>query len=611
MNADWQAKESNTDIQEELNIPAASAGARTTMAVILWVLALAILALTGFAGWRLWLAWQTGYELYWQQLTLVVPIVFFLAIAYTAVCLFGTVFIRFRPFIRQLVAGTDRARQAAIAGDDALAPLAAQQPEPLASSEMPIGPSQFGPFTRPKRRRTSLIAGQIFVVLFSCAFVTMFVAIAQFLPDLPGPPTFLFGGPTFVIMIGMFALVGLSSLAGLIVEMWRRVRRGGHKAVSQFVADDWGLRQAPSTRGGVDAQPIAWHEIRAFYKAEDRLQLNGRLITEGAVQSTTYTVDAGERHFSWAIWKDSTAMQRADSERLCRLIVTRSRQPLRDVSNVTTKQGLLLMHIILPLLTASTGQRFAYQIDQQRGVDGARSIGLRRPRSIVISCITMIALAFLLFAAVPICQEIRSSQYVALRQQIDTEQPYYSIDFRNFDALWPSHPATDTSGSYTFATDGYHMTGAPDGGSMEAVLPETYGDVTVELTAGLAGPTLVGDIGLVLRESGDGKDKVVFSTSATGGWSLARYQEATSGASQRMLLLGNEHSDAVRAGLGAYNAMAVIMRGGDYYLFVHETLVGIYHDDGGHSPRAGHMGLWLGNSHADGWFYYFGIYPAS
>lgn len=223
----------------------------------------------------------------------------------------------------------------------------------------------------------------------------------------------------------------------------------------------------------------------------------------------------------------------------------------------------------------------------------------------------MIALAFLLFAAVPICQEIRSSQYVALRQQIDTEQPYYSIDFRNFDALWPSHPATDTSGSYTFATDGYHMTGAPDGGSMEAVLPETYGDVTVELTAGLAGPTLVGDIGLVLRESGDGKDKVVFSTSATGGWSLARYQEATSGASQRMLLLGNEHSDAVRAGLGAYNAMAVIMRGGDYYLFVHETLVGIYHDDGGHSPRAGHMGLWLGNSHADGWFYYFGIYPAS
>jgi hypothetical protein len=47
-----------------------------------WALGLAVVGVAAYTGWQLWLAWQTGYEPYWQHVGLAGPMLVFLALAY-------------------------------------------------------------------------------------------------------------------------------------------------------------------------------------------------------------------------------------------------------------------------------------------------------------------------------------------------------------------------------------------------------------------------------------------------------------------------------------------------------------------------------------------------
>jgi hypothetical protein len=77
--------------------------------VLGWALGLAVIGVTAYSSWQIWLAWQTGYEPYWQQAWTAVPVVFFLAIAYLMSSLMGRSLLGLRAFIRRFRAQHERA----------------------------------------------------------------------------------------------------------------------------------------------------------------------------------------------------------------------------------------------------------------------------------------------------------------------------------------------------------------------------------------------------------------------------------------------------------------------------------------------------------------------
>lgn len=582
------------------------------LSALTWALGLAAVGAATYASWQLWLAWQTGYEPYWQHVGITTPVLFFLAVAYVMSEMMGRFLLGLRGFNRRFRSQNERLRQAAISSDGRLAPTAEEQPEPLPLSELPLGPITFGPFEKVHRKAAhQSLAAHIAFVLIAGGTIVLFIVLDATLPGITDGPFGGMLGPFEVVFLGTFALAGLISLVTLALRVWGRVRGRGQELSGRFVADDWGIREAEGHRGA--RQPIAWHDTRAFYKADDLLRLNGSHVSEGLSQRTTFTADTGERRLQWSVSTTSSPDQRAASDRLARVIVTHTRLPLRDLSAAVTTQALAMLDLITPFVGPQLGKRFTFQPspDSSPSRLSSRPIGTPTSRWILASRIVAIALAIVLLAAGSLTQTLQSFHYDDLiHQHIDYQNPYYTIDFRVDDGRWPKHSATPTSGSFTFAADGYHMTGAPDGQPMQAVLGDTYGGATVELTAGLAGVIAPSEYGVVLRENDDGTAKVVFSVSSSGGWALTNCQPDASGVTRSTVLMSNDHSGAVQTGQNAYNFMTVIMRGGDYICLVRDHLVGIYHDSSGQTPRQGHAGIWLGNSRAVGIYYYFSVYPA-
>lgn len=600
-------------------------------ATLLWTLGLAVLGVTVYAGWQLWFALQTGYEPLWGHFWTAAFILFGLAMVYIFASMLGPVLAHLRPFQRATRSRAERVQAAALTGDNKLTPLAAAQPEPLTASALPIGAVTFGPFAPTRRHNSRPSLGRSFAFLLATVGVTAVVVAAyvlasQFLDD---GPFMAWMRPMFLILLGLFALTALISVGQFLLTLVRRLRGAGRVERMRLIADDWGLRPLYGKRGK-ERQAIAWHEVRAFYKADDLLRLHSQVISKGMPQKTTYTIATGERTLSWTLWEDAPAQQRADSEHLCRLIVTRTKLPLRDVTAFTTQLAAEMIELVSPLLLAFPDRRMSLEIQQDIPEPAAapvanasdatsalrppttfRRVGATWPRWLMPSRVAALSIAVLTLVAGMAAHGIQSYRYLnLLHQQIGREVPYYDIDFRTNDGAWPNHAATANDGSYTFRTDGYYMTGAPGGRAMEAVLPQQYSDATVKLTAGLTNVVPATDIGVVLRESDDGTDKVVFALSSSGGWSLIHLQTASGAAPRQTVLLSNDHSDSVRTGKGSYNYLAVIMRGPDYLCFVRDNLVGIYHDPSSQPLRQGHVGLWLGNSHAVGWFSYFSVYPA-
>lgn len=329
------------------------------LVAFLRVLALVYAGVTAFAAWWFWLAWHTAANQAWQRLMTALVTMFFVASAFAATTILGPTLVRLRVLVRQLRAENDRGQQAAITGDDQLAPLANQQPEPLPVSEIPIGTVEFGPFGSWQRRRTRpAIAQPLVVVVIASGVIAAVVVVPGLVPFGGEFPSLPLANGFAILTVGLAALIGIASVARIVLSIWMLVHAGGDR-IPHFAADDRGMRQVGGRRA--QRRSIAWHEIRAFYRAEDRPRLKGGLVTPGPAQQTTYTVDTGDRQLRWSIWEDSTSAQRADSERLCCLVVTRTRLPLRDLTAVASRQAMAVMELIAPFAGPLLGRRFVSQ----------------------------------------------------------------------------------------------------------------------------------------------------------------------------------------------------------------------------------------------------------
>ncbi len=219
-----------------------------------------------------------------------------------------------------LVSMVDQAlaiRRAVAIGDERVAPVAPGQPLPLSTDEMPKGPVQFVSLVRPERspaRRQQIIPGILFFILGAvfAAFTALAFGLGSDLAVL---------GPWFAVMVLIFVAMTLGGIAmGVLMLLWAR------RSLSRLnlTADEWGLAW-DSARLRRRRMQIAWHEARAFFRATP-----GRLATANA--RTIYVLDGGDAVLAWALPSSATPAEHAASERLSRLIVTRTRLPLRSVA---------------------------------------------------------------------------------------------------------------------------------------------------------------------------------------------------------------------------------------------------------------------------------------
>jgi hypothetical protein len=281
--------------------------------VVMWV---ASLALLGLALWSLWNAWQTGdWKAYWDHVRNLLQLLFF-----------SSYFMLFawaplKP-LREAIVGL---RRAAATGDERLAPPVDIQPVPLTDVEMPIGETTLGPLRglRDGRRAGSM--------LFAGAFF-MLMAVLLGILDM-GELTWLIGilgaGPrtldwAAVVLASTFILLWLITFAllgtAVFLIVWaRRVRRGLY-----ITADELGVRWK-DTRWRTGRRAIPWHEAISFVSIAYRVQREP--------ERRVYALNTADDTLFWAVGPDASEEDRVAAQRLCRLIMTRTKLPLRDLSH--------------------------------------------------------------------------------------------------------------------------------------------------------------------------------------------------------------------------------------------------------------------------------------
>jgi hypothetical protein len=208
--------------------------------------------------------------------------------------------------------------------DEELVPPAADQPAPLGGDELPLTPTRIGPL---KRWKASMIVSAIFSVFF------LLLGLGSgwgFLFLLALPESGFQAGPDFpliefISVVITFSLIVLF-LCGLgiafLIAAWRAPRG------STVIADDWGLRWRKGGWGHKSHAALAWHDVQGFYFAAYQSKKAGAY--------KAYLLDSCDTAFLWRLIPRAAPAELAASEYLSRLIVTRARLPLRDLSSLLT-----------------------------------------------------------------------------------------------------------------------------------------------------------------------------------------------------------------------------------------------------------------------------------
>ena len=222
------------------------------------------------------------------------------------------------PLAQRLGREALRLRAAAEGEDDQLAPLATEQPEPLSTEEPSADSLRLGPLLSGKNTTTlSKVLGIvcIFIPLVAGA-IAWITAPRQPLGDIPGWLMAVFFTIFVVIICIPFVYGGIQSL------QW--AQRTAQDAYVQV--DEHGIHwQRPQSANASSHYSIYWKQARSFFMIAAAEPGTDKWIR-------SYALDAHSLLLTWQISHRSSAQERAASDMLCRLIVTHTRLPLRDLS---------------------------------------------------------------------------------------------------------------------------------------------------------------------------------------------------------------------------------------------------------------------------------------
>ena len=215
-------------------------------------------------------------------------------------------------------------RQAAAERDDQIAPLAAKQPVPLTAAEFSIGPERLSLFGNWRNSLAGAAAMTVLLFLPGAGFAALLVALLEnnVFGHLPVALDI-----TLAVLLALLGVVALFSSVVGVVMLFLLSDAPRH---AYLVADESGVRWWKKAWGKYSRFSISWYDARSFFM----IAYPGE--KEGSWRRV-YALDTPDMILIWRINEGINAKQMAAHERFCRLIVTRTKLPLRDLSAAVEK----------------------------------------------------------------------------------------------------------------------------------------------------------------------------------------------------------------------------------------------------------------------------------
>lgn len=228
--------------------------------------------------------------------------------------------------------GVEAIYQLATVGDDTLAPPASVQPDSLSDAEMPSGPEWLGPL------RGLLDRGRVSELRFAAVALPVVAALylgqAALTASL-GPFDFHQPDISQIMLAGLDVLLLLLAPAAvaLAVMCWRRANRIRGGLIVNADRDGISWRD---TRWNSGEHRLAWDAADAFFT----VKYYADTLAGGRRWRTVYVLAAPDLLLSWYVELLSSPADVRESERFMRLIATRTRLPLRDLSEAVEELSL-------------------------------------------------------------------------------------------------------------------------------------------------------------------------------------------------------------------------------------------------------------------------------
>ncbi|HEY7348185.1 MAG TPA: hypothetical protein VH599_07665 [Ktedonobacterales bacterium] len=526
----------------------------TGMRRCLFVYSLLASLVSGMVGcFTLWTWKETGqWQGYWNVESLLILLM--LGFIPATLILSGLAPFHKRATLREEITRALALRQAARAGEEAIAPLVAPQPTLLESGDLPTSPTRLGPLRRLKEMmQASPLSAEIAI---DGGAPTVFLVI------------FALAALNQLLLVDLLTLMLVPLAIGGFLIAWTRQRV--LKKIT-ITVDEQGLQWKPlHWRGPRRTRYLAWQDARAFYTFD--YERRSSLFWQ---DWRIFVLDAPEATLAWGVVVPPRFAQQVRSaeqiahERLVRLIVTRTGLPLRTLSAAAEERARNPIERIADqfsrqVITAETARATLADLNER---PPQRLSGWLRRWSLAIPPLALLAL--LPFAAWGV-QAYRSHQYASLLAQARSHRPLYYAAVIAPDSF---HERIGLSGQ--LASD------IP----LEATTPAVYGDAAVEVTARFPNGERYADFGLILHTDFSARAQVVFRIDLDGYCALGP-NDADPG-----ILIRTDTPDTRP---GAPNRLTVLMRGNQYICYVNDTFVAVYHAT---TPGVGHVGVFVGDGY--------------
>jgi hypothetical protein len=176
------------------------------------------------------------------------------------------------------------------------------------------------------------------------------------------------------------------------------------------------------------------------------------------------------------------------------------------------------------------------------------------------------------------------------------ETPLFTDPLAMASGAWPVQAPTASDTYSAEYVDGAYWLRGEAGKAQWAVTSGSYGAAAVEVTTRELTASGSGDVqgvGLTLRASADGANAVYFVVTPDGIARLWLYHAQGQDDSYKdWQYLAGQSDPAIHTGVGAWNRLLVVMRGGLYLCYVNDTLIITYYDQGHNvtAPPTPHTG---------------------
>jgi hypothetical protein len=428
------------------------------------------------------------------------------------------------------------------------------------------------------------------------------VCIAGIIPLIVGFTSFNLHGSTVLIVLAFFSPLVPISVILLVVGAWRS-RREPHAVTTDLRGITW--------QSGIasERKRIDWHQARAFVRSNTTGE-------SSAISKTTFMLASSDELFSWAVPNSPKIDVLIDSDRLSRLIVTRTELPLRNASQFMREIGTSGKN--LPRLVESRGltQGIPPDVLQQALKASNPPVPLRSLR--IAAAIVGLLLVLMPFVAGGWMQWYDSSYFSSLNQHIPSEMPLYQDSLAQPDGFWPKSPLSKNSDfGYAYTNGAYELHGTLADQTENALLDgPTFGSAAYAVTAvenGTVPANQTDGIGIIMHANTDQSDFLVFYVKYDSGWALYHYHEYGPNDPDNWDFLDSGSNSAIHQGPGAENRLMAVTYSDSIALFVNGQFIKQFKPST-YNPvdlsRTGSAGVYLNTSTMMGDFTNFTVSPA-